>query len=195
MKKPTERFPTYVCQSGADLLLCTLDVGNMLKQTYAVCVPFFCVMYDGRKKNHETSHGTKNIRNCLARFPLLSFILKPTTRKCVGQPPSQFRGDRGTPRHIPQNKRAKQRAVKSATTKKQMTTLPKTKELPNALFPLISFQSTSWPQIQDELLYCPRMHAVSEYSLPQSPKKSGIKKTEAKNITGKQKVFSLCKGY
>jgi hypothetical protein len=27
------------------------------------------------------------------------------------------------------------------------------------------FQSTSWPQIQGELLYCSRMHAVSEYSL------------------------------
>jgi hypothetical protein len=51
------------------------------------------------------------------------------------------------------------------TTKKQMTTLPKTKELPNVLSPFISFQSTSWPQIQDELFYWSGTHTISDFSL------------------------------
>ena len=41
----------------------------------------------------------------------------------------------------------------------------KDKRVAECFFPLISFQSTSWPQIQDELLYCSRLHAVSEYIL------------------------------
>ena len=70
-----------------------------------------------------TCHGPGSITSCLPRFSSLSFILKPTTRKCVG-----VAAIKGYTAPRPQNKRATHCTVKSATTKKQMT-IPKTKEL------------------------------------------------------------------
>ena len=74
--------------------------------------------------------------------------------------------------------------MKSATTKKQMTTLPKTKELPNALFPLISSSPLLGHKFKANCyiaLECmPYLNIV--YG---KKKKIGIKKTEAKNLTNR----------
>ena len=85
MKKPTERFPTYVCQSRADLLLCSLDVGNMQKQTYAMCVPVSCVMYDGRKKKKSRDKSRYEEHQKLScKISPLVFYFKANNKKMRG---------------------------------------------------------------------------------------------------------------
>lgn len=136
----------YVCLSVySRSLSAPLMCATCKADTYSVCVCLSSVLYIyiymmGGKKSRDKSRNEEHQKLSCKIFPLV-FYFKANNMKMRGVAAITAPRRQGTPRHSPQNKRAMQCTVKSATTKKQMTTLPKTKELPNVVF-LFFFLST-----------------------------------------------------